>query len=134
MAMRRRVEEEEDVDINITPMLDVVFILLIFFIVTATFVKTPGAPISKVDIKSVEPLNSQIIVALTDTDEIWIDRRQVQMREIYAIMQDMISDNPAAEAMIQVDADSRNGPLQELMAAMQDAGITKIDVSTENEN
>ncbi len=131
MAMRRRVEQDEDTDVNLTPMLDVVFILLIFFIVTATFVKTPGTEVNKVPVKVLGDIKSPIIVALTSTDEIWIDRKEVQMREVYAIMQEMIKDNPGAEAMIQVDADSTSGTLLELQGAMQSAGILKINVSTE---
>ena len=130
MAMRRRAEPEENTDVNLTPMLDVVFILLIFFIVTATFVKTPGIEVDKIDVKSSGSLNSPIIVAINGQNEVWIDRKEVQPREVYAVMQEMVSENPGASAIIQVDADSMNGPLLELMESMQQAGVKKIDVST----
>ncbi|MEM6625356.1 MAG: biopolymer transporter ExbD [Pseudomonadota bacterium] len=130
MALRRQEYEDEDTDVNLTPMLDVVFIMLIFFIVTATFVKIPGAEVEKVDADNVGALRSPIIVAIDSASNIWIDRNEVKPREVYAIMQEMIEDNPGAKAMIQVDAASENGPLLELMESMQAAGIQKIDVVT----
>lgn len=131
MALRRRVEEDENTDVNLTPMLDVVFILLIFFIVTATFVKTPGQTVEKIDIETAYSIKSPIIIALDSTDTIWIDRKEVQPREVYAIMQEMIEDNPGARAMIQTDAESTFGALRALQETMQAAGIQKIDISTE---
>lgn len=130
MARGSRIEPEEDTDVNLTPMLDVVFILLIFFIVTATFVKTPGAQVAKIDAEIAHSIKSPIIVAIDSSDTIWIDRRPVQMREVYAIMQEMIESNPAAEAMIQVDEGSTYGVLKQLQDNMVSAGIRKIDLST----
>ena len=132
MARGSRIEPEEDTDVNLTPMLDVVFILLIFFIVTATFVKTPGTQVSKINAEISQSIKSPIIVAIDGNDDIWVDRRQVKMREVYAIMQEMIEDNPAAEAMIQVDAGSTYGVLKKLQDNMVNAGIRKIDLSTES--
>ena len=131
MARDRRVEQDEDTDVNLTPMLDVVFILLIFFIVTATFVKVPGAQVSKIEAEISKPIKAPIIVALDENDKIWVDRREVKMREVYAVMQEMVEANPAAEAMIQVDADSTWGVLKALQDNMVSAGIVKIDLSTE---
>ncbi len=134
MALRRRVEEDEDTDVNLTPMLDVVFILLIFFIVTATFVKTPGTEVDKIDSEIAKSIKSPIIIALDNTDTIWIDRKAVQSREVYAVMQEMIEDNPGARAMIQTDAESTFGALKALQDTMMAAGIKKIDISTEPQN
>ena len=130
MARNRRLEPEDQTDVNLTPMLDVVFILLIFFIVTATFVKTPGTEVDKITAEIGKPIKSSIIVALDENDEIWVDRRKVKMREVSAIMQDMIEDNPGGEAMIQVDEGSTYGVLKELQDTMVGAGIRKIDLST----
>jgi len=134
MARNSRVEPEEDTEVNMTPMLDVVFILLIFFIVTATFVKTPGVDVEKIDIKSVSAIKSPIMVALNDKDEIWIDRKSVDIREVYAVIQDMVEDNPGGEAMIQVDGASSYGVLRDLQENMVNAGVKKINISTKPSN
>lgn len=131
MSRESRIAPEEDAEVDLTPMLDVVFILLIFFIVTATFVKTPGATVEKVDLKKVDRINSPIMVALTSEDEIWINRKAVKMREVYATMQEMVEDNASGEAMIQVDGQSTTGVLLELQANMVNAGVKKINISTE---
>lgn len=131
MSRESRIAPDEDAEVDLTPMLDVVFILLIFFIVTATFVKTPGATVEKVDLKKVGPINSPIMVALTSDDEIWINRKAVKMREVYATMQEMVEDNAGGEAMIQVDGQSSNGILLELQSNMVNAGVKKINISTE---
>ena len=131
MAGNRRLEPEAEAEIDLTPMLDVVFILLIFFIVTATFVKTPGALVQKIDTRTSASIKSPIIVALDAEDSIWIDRKKVSEREIYAVMQDMIEDNPGATSMIQVDASSSFGALRRLQENMMNAGIRKIDISTQ---
>ena len=127
---RSRVEDGDDMEVNLTPMLDVVFILLIFFIVTATFVKTPGKEVNKIETTIAESIKNPIIVALDETDAIWIDRKQVDLREVYAVMQEMVEDNPSAESMIQVDAQSSFGVLRELQEIMVNAGVRKINLST----
>jgi biopolymer transport protein ExbD len=132
--MARHIEPEEEPEVEMTPMLDVVFILLIFFIVTATFVKTPGADVEKVEIKNSSAIKSPIMVALTDKDEIWVNRKSIEMREVYAVMQDMVEDNPGGEAMIQVDGSSSYGILRELKETMVNAGVKKINISTEPNN
>ncbi|MEX2353312.1 MAG: biopolymer transporter ExbD, partial [Gammaproteobacteria bacterium] len=76
--MRRisRIEAEEEQEINITPMLDVVFIMLIFFIVTATFVKETGIDVNKPDAPTAEvKTKANILIAIDSSDNIWIDRR-----------------------------------------------------------
>ncbi|WP_018996534.1 ExbD/TolR family protein [Hirschia maritima] len=133
MSRESRIAPEEDAEVDLTPMLDVVFILLIFFIVTATFVKTPGATVEKVDLEKVVPIKDPIMVALTSEDEIWINRKAVKMREVYATMQEMVEDNPVGEAMIQVDGQSTTGVLLELQGIMVNAGVKSINISTETE-
>ncbi len=133
MSRESRIAPEEDAEVDLTPMLDVVFILLIFFIVTATFVKTPGATVDKVDLEKVVPIKDPIMVALTSEDEIWINRKAVKMREVYATMQEMVEDNPVGEAMIQVDGQSTTGVLLELQGIMVNAGVKSINISTETE-
>jgi biopolymer transport protein ExbD len=73
--IREQLNEEEETEINLTPMLDVVFIMLIFFIVTAVFVKEPGAEVNRPDAQTAfTPDSGSIFVAVTGNNEIWVDK------------------------------------------------------------
>ena len=81
--MSRTTADEEESEINITPMLDVVFIMLIFFIVTATFVKEAGIDVNRPDAATaVKQEKANILIAINANNEIWIDRRQVDIRAV----------------------------------------------------
>ncbi len=105
--MARRVSrvqvDEEDVELNMTPMLDVVFILLIFFIVTAVFVKEPGVEVIRPDVSLLEDEKPTILVAVTDNDEIWINRDPYEITQVRRVLEQLLAENPRAEAMIQGD-------------------------------
>ena len=76
-----RLTEEEESEINLTPMLDVVFIMLIFFIVTASFIKETGIEVVRPGATTAEvPEKGSILVAISAANEIWIDRRKVDQR------------------------------------------------------
>ena len=87
--------EEEENEINITPMLDVVFIMLIFFIVTASFVKEAGIDVNRPDADTaVRQERANILIAISETNEIWIDRRQVDPRALRANIERLHAENP----------------------------------------
>jgi len=78
-----QIQAEEESEINITPMLDVVFIMLIFFIVTATFVKESGIDVNRPDAATaVKKENANILIAIGPNNDIWIDRRMVDIRSV----------------------------------------------------
>ena len=82
---RRRARPEEDTSIDMTPMLDIVFIMLIFFIVTATFVKESGIDVTRPDAEtSVKQSRVGILIAINDNNEVWINRRQVELAAVRA--------------------------------------------------
>ena len=77
--------KEEDSEINLTPMLDVVFIMLIFFIVTANFIKEPGLEINRPDSDTAETQeNAAILIAVGSTGEVWMDGRRIDVRQVKA--------------------------------------------------
>ena len=81
--MRRISRSEEEADINLTPMLDVVFIMLIFFIVTATFIKQTGAQVTKPDAETAENKPTiSMLVAVNPNGEIWIDKKRVDVTSV----------------------------------------------------
>ncbi len=113
-------------DVNLTPMLDVVFILLIFFIVTAQFIKEPGVPIIRPEVDNkagVKPL--AILIAINDNSEIYVDKQLVSPDEIGFVIKEMRLDNPRGEVVIQTDVDAEAQVMVDVMEA-----INKIDGDT----
>ncbi len=126
---RRRAEQSE---VNLTPMLDVVFIMLIFFIVTASFVKEAGIEITRPPAATaVRQERGNIMVAITANDQIWIDRRQVDPRFIRANIERLHAENPQGSVVIQADKDSKNGLLVQVMDAARLAGVKSVSLAAE---
>ncbi len=124
MARRSRVQvQEEDTELNMTPMLDVVFILLIFFIVTSVFVKTPGIDPSKPEAMTDKEWDPTILIAVNDLNEVWIDKRPYDISEIRPVIQSMRDENPKAQAVIIGDKESEVGIIMQIQEMMQDMGV-----------
>lgn len=121
--------EEEDTELNMTPMLDVVFILLIFFIVTAVFVKEPGVDVLRPETQTQERERPTILVAVTSDDEIWVNRQVYQMNQLRNVLEQLRQENPRAEAMIQGDAGAPVGTVLDVQELMQQMEIP-VTVST----
>jgi biopolymer transport protein ExbD len=107
--------------------LDVVFIMLIFFIVTATFIKESGIDVDKPEAAtSIVEEKASILIAIDSKDNIWIDRRQVDIRSVRSIIERLHSENPQGSVVIQADSDSRNETLVQVMDASRRAGVYEI--------
>ena len=129
---RRRTRDEEESEVNLTPMLDVVFIMLIFFIVTASFVKEAGIDVSRPPAATAERKErGNILVAITNNDQIWIDRRQVDPRALRANIERLHAENPQGSVVIQADKDSKNGLLVQVMDAARLAGVSNVSLAAE---
>ncbi|MAI79186.1 MAG: biopolymer transporter ExbD [Deltaproteobacteria bacterium] len=127
---RRRATQEEEAEINITPMLDVVFIMLIFFIVTASFVKESGIDVNRPDAATATVKErGNILVAITDNNQIWIDRRQVDVRSVRANIERLHAENPQGAVVIQADENSKNGLLVQVMDAARQAGVFNVSIA-----
>jgi biopolymer transport protein ExbD len=127
---RRRTREQEESEIDITPMLDVVFIMLIFFIVTASFVKEAGIDVNRPDASTAEVKEKgNILVAITDSNQVWIDRRQVDVRSVRANIERLRAENPEGSVVIQADKNSKNGLLVKVMDAARLAGVENVSLA-----
>ena len=124
--------EEEDADIDITPMLDIVFIMLIFFIVTATFVKESGIDVTRPDAETAVKQNRvAILIAIRDNNEVWINRRQVDLASVRANVEKLHAENPQGGAVIQADREAETGVLVEIMDQVRLAGVGAISIAAE---
>ncbi|MFQ5416793.1 MAG: ExbD/TolR family protein [Myxococcota bacterium] len=129
---RARQREQEESEVNLTPMLDVVFIMLIFFIVTASFVKEAGIDVSRPPAATAERKErGNILVAITENDQIWIDRRQVDPRALRANIERLHAENPQGSVVIQADKASKNGLLVLVMDAARLAGVNNVALAAE---
>ena len=130
---RNRNREEEDASIDMTPMLDIVFIMLIFFIVTTSFVKEAGIQVNKPEANQAnkEP-SANIFIAIRDTGEIWMDKRQVDVKRVAANLERMLAEQPTDLVVIQADKEAEHGRVVEVMDQIKEAGIDKISIAAEN--
>ena len=126
--------EEEDAEINITPMLDVVFILLIFFIVTASFVKESGLEVNRPAAPTaVKKENAYILVAIGASNEIWINRRRIDPRAVRANIERMHAENPEGAVIIQADKKAFTETLVLVMDSARQAGVFNVSIAAETE-
>ena len=120
-------------DVNVTPLLDIVFIMLIFFIVTSTFVKEPGVDVLRPEAQTAtERKLASILVAVTEEDEIWINKEQVELNEVKIVVEELLRENPKGTAVVQADAKSKTRYLVEIVSQIRAAGVTDVAVSTED--
>jgi biopolymer transport protein ExbD len=132
MRRRRARSDQEASEVNLTPMLDVVFIMLIFFIVTASFVKEAGIDVSRPPAATAERKErGNILIAITANNQVWIDRRQVDPRSLRANIERMHAENPQGSVVIQADEKSENGLLVRVMDAARLAGISNVSLAAE---
>ena len=125
--LRTMQSEEDEATVDITPMLDVVFIMLIFFIVTATFIKEAGIDVDKpAAATAIVQEKANILVAIDAADNVWINRRQVDIRSVRSIIERLHAENPKGTVVIQADRDSRNNTLVQVMDASRRAGVYDI--------
>ncbi len=129
---RKRNRAEDESEVNLTPMLDVVFIMLIFFIVTASFVKEAGIDVTRPPAATAERKErGNILIAITENDQIWMDRRQVDPRALRANIERLHAENPQGSVVIQADEESKNGLLVRVMDAARLAGVESVALAAE---
>jgi biopolymer transport protein ExbD len=132
--IRRRGASDEDADINLTPMLDVVFIMLIFFIVTATFIKQAGIDVLRPEALTAEQKPTvSMLIAISSNGDIWIDKKRVDPAAVRAHIEKLHSENPKGGLVIQADKYSKNEKLMAVLGAARAAGLQEVAISTENE-
>jgi biopolymer transport protein ExbD len=134
MSAKRHLLQQDEAELDMTPMLDVVFIMLIFFIVTTSFVKESGVSVSSPQAQTAsQQENVNIFIAITAGGEVWVDRRPVDPRSVRAIVARLHADNPEGSVIIQADEDSATGMLVEVMDQVRLAGVEKIAIAADRQ-
>ena len=130
-AISTAVKDEES-EINLTPMLDVVFIMLIFFIVTANFIKEPGQEINRPESDTAEiQENAAILIAVGANDEVYMDGRRIDVRQVKANVVKMLADNPQGSVVIQADERAVADTIIKVMDGAREAGVNAISLASE---
>jgi biopolymer transport protein ExbD len=129
--MARKVREpEEEAAIDMTPMLDIVFIMLIFFIVTTVFVKEAGIEVNKPEAGYVElHKNANIFIAVTEDGDVWLDKRQVALDSVRANIERLLTEQPTDYVIIQADIKAKHGVIVEIMDQVKEAGVDRVSVA-----
>jgi biopolymer transport protein ExbD len=129
-SVAAEISKDSDNDINLTPMLDVVFIMLIFFIVTASFIKETGLDVSPPDASQDKPVDTiSVLIAIDDTNRIWIDGRLIDPRAVRANIERRRAENPDAGVVIQTEKRSSNKTLVQVMDASRAAGVDDFSLA-----
>ena len=133
--MRRPTQQEEEKVADLTPMLDVVFIMLIFFIVTATFIKESGIEVNRPDTKTAQFKKTvSLLVAVSPDSAIWIDKKKVDVRNVRPLMERLHAENPKGGLVIQADMDSKVEKVLAIMDAARTIGISQVAIAGEDNN
>ncbi len=131
MRRRRSGRLDDEAEVDLTPMLDVVFIMLIFFIVTASFVKEVGLELNKPDGGSTQTVkeNENIFIQITNDGLIWVDRRVTDIRAVRPNIERLHAERPNGSVVIAASAGSFNGLLVEVMDQARLAGVENISLA-----
>jgi biopolymer transport protein ExbD len=129
--MGRKVrDEEEDAQIDMTPMLDIVFIMLIFFIVTTVFVKQAGIEVLKPEgVTATKFKNANIFIAITEDGSVWIDRNEISLEAVKPNVEKLLLEQPTDAVFIQADIKAKHGVVVEVMDQVKAAGIDQVAVA-----
>ncbi|WP_319380863.1 biopolymer transporter ExbD [Thiomicrorhabdus sp.] len=121
---------ESAVGLNITPLIDMVFILLVFFVVNTSFVKETGIEIQRPNAKSTETQEqANILIAVTREGEIWIDKQQVDLRALRGHIERLHAESPEGTAVVLADTHSQTGIVMQVVDQARLAGIAKVAVA-----
>jgi len=136
--MRRRSNRsnsEQTADIDMTPMLDIVFIMLIFFIVTTSFVKESGIDVNRPTAQTAtRKEQGNIIVGIKANGDVWIDKRLVDIRAVRANVSRLHAEQPLGAVVIAADKDAKVKVLTQVMDQIRLAGIMNASIATETES
>lgn len=133
MAKRHSTSEEE-AEINITPMLDMTFILLIFFIVTTSFVRPPGVDVSLPTAMTASTMNSSILIGVTASGQIWMNKQQVKLDQIQGQVEEARSQAPNGNVVIIADRHASTDTVVKVMAQAKLGGAQQIALAAEQGN
>ncbi|WP_172378979.1 ExbD/TolR family protein [Vibrio sp. Vb339] len=132
MRLGRRHSKNEEAQIDLTSMLDIVFIMLIFFIVTSSFVRESGVEVNRPQASNVvSQKDAGIFVAITSANDIFIDKRVVDVERVQATLEHLLLEQPDAPLVIQADEHAYNGTVVKVMDAAKGAGVKNIALAAD---
>lgn len=129
---RKKLKPLDETQIDMTPMLDIVFIMLIFFIVTASFVKESGITVDKPTAETaIKRPKANIFIGIDNRGDIYMLKAKVDKDAVKAGLEDMLLENPESTVVIQADSRADAGVLLNVLDAAKAAGVTNISVAAE---
>jgi len=129
-VLRRRKREEEDSEINITPMMDIVFIMLIFFIVTTSFIKETGIDPNRPEAETASRSElGNILIAISPSDQIWMNKNPIELQAVRILMEAAHAENPESSVVIVADELASTGIVIDIMDQIRLSGISKVSIS-----
>jgi biopolymer transport protein ExbD len=132
--MARTHSSAEDANIDLTPMLDVTFIMLIFFIVTTSFVKEAGLDVTRPEAATTEPKGrASIMIAVSATGQVWMGKRQIEIDAVRPLVEAAKAENPEGSAMIIADRAAPAGVVIQVMDQARLAGVTDIAIAAQRQ-
>ncbi len=127
MRRRHTLDTSDGPGINMTPLIDMVFIILIFFIVTSSFVKESGVDVTRPNARTaVRQEQASILIAVTEEGQVWVDGSRVDVRSLRRTIGRLHAQNPEASAVILADAHSRTGLVVQAMDQARLAGVQNV--------
>lgn len=128
----RRANVDDEGEIDLTPMLDVVFIMLIFFIVTASFVKEVGLDVNRPESNAPPPDNADenILLRITAAGEIWSDGRRIDVRAVRAVVERLRAENPKAAVIVQANEKAKTEIFADVIDSAREAGVENVSLTT----
>ena len=133
--MRRKLRQQaETASINMTPLIDMVFILLIFFLVTASFTKESGISVDRPTAQTAtRQERASLIIAVTQTGAIWLDQQQIELRSVRAHVERLHAQNPEGTVIILADQAALTGTTVAVLDQVRLAGVTNIAIAANDE-
>jgi biopolymer transport protein ExbD len=129
MPAKRHSEESGETGIDLAPMLDFVMNLLIFFIITTSFVKEAGVEVSRADaLTAMHREKGNILIAIRPNGEIWMDRQAVDIRAVRPMIERLHIERPDDSVVIVADKGSKAGQLALVMDAVRTGGIEDVAI------
>ena len=130
MQLKTHVEEAEETHIDLAPMLDFVMNLLIFFIITMSFVKEAGVTVSRAEAMTAESKeNGNILIAIRPNGDVWMDKRRVDVREVRSVIERLHIERPDDTVVIIADKESQTGRLTEVMDQVKAGGVGDVSIA-----
>ncbi len=132
---RRHATADEETEINITPMLDIVFIMLIFFIVTTSFIKDPGLEVNRPEAETaISKQLGNILIAISDTGQIWMDKKRVELPGVRGEVERARLESPESSVIVIADKDAPTGAVIDVMDQIRMAGVKSMAVAAQPGN